>query len=67
MKISSGVFIIPRSGFIAIIPSTVIIRDIIIARIVAFPTVLRIAFISPAPNFCAVSTVNPAVMPTTNP
>ena len=27
MKISSGVFIIPRSGFIAIIPSTVIIRS----------------------------------------
>ena len=30
-------------------------------------TLLRIPFSSPAPNFCAVSTVKPAVIPITNP
>ena len=36
-------------------------------RIPAPATVRRIPCISPAPNFCSVRTVNPAVIPTTNP
>ena len=43
--------------------ATATIKD----RIAAFPTVFRMLSISPAPNFCAVSTVKPAVSPRRKP
>ncbi len=55
------------SGFINAMLSTVSTTDTSTERTAAPPTVCRIAFISPAPNFWAVSTVNPAVIPSTNP
>ena len=49
------------------IKAAVRIAPMISDRMEAPATVRRMADISPAPNFCAVSTVNPAVMPTTKP
>ena len=55
------------SGFINAMLSMVSATEISPERIAAPPTVCRIAFMSPAPNFWAVSTVKPAVMPRTKP
>ena len=64
---SSGVFINTSHGLMKIINAAVRMMPMIKERIAAPATVFLIVSISPAPNFWAVSTVNPAVIPTTNP
>ncbi len=64
---SPGVRMTCKSGFINAMLTAVNATDMMTDNTAALPTVWRIAFMSPAPNFCAVSTVNPALIPQTNP
>ena len=58
---------IVNSGFIKVMNRIVSNIPMTSDKTPAPATVRRMPFISPAPNFCAVNTVKPAVIPTTKP